>query len=98
MRRECARASSAPEVAKFSRHIDRYSVSPTRNGAAAGALRGRRNREMLIAVSVGQTEKAKGAKSPYFQALLAAGAAESEIKMVSVADAARVRAEHYDGI
>ena len=53
---------------------------------------------MLIAVSVARMEKAKGVKSPYFQALLAAGAAEKEIELVSAADAPRVRAENYDGI
>ena len=53
---------------------------------------------MLIALSVAETEKAKGAKSPYFQALLAAGVGENEMEMVSAADAYRVRAENYDGI
>ena len=53
---------------------------------------------MRIAVSVSEKEKAKGAESPYFQALLAAGAEESEIELVSAADAPRVRAEDYDGI
>ncbi len=53
---------------------------------------------MRIAVSVGEKEKAKGAGSPYFQALLAAGAAASEIELVSSAEARRVRAENYDGI
>src|ERR1017187_4962307 len=36
-----------------------------------------RNMEMRIAVSVGEKEKARGAESPYFRALLAAGAEES---------------------
>jgi putative glutamine amidotransferase len=53
---------------------------------------------MLIALSVAETEKAKGAKSPYFQVLLAAGVGENEMEMVSAADAYRVRAENYDGI
>jgi len=53
---------------------------------------------MRIAVSVGEQEKSKGAGSPYFQALLAAGAAASEIELVSAANARRVRAENYDGI
>ena len=53
---------------------------------------------MRIAVSVCEKEKAKGAESPYFQALLAAGAAASEIELVSSAEARRVRAENYDGI
>jgi putative glutamine amidotransferase len=53
---------------------------------------------MRIAVSVAEKEKARGAESPYFQALLAAGATGKEIDLVSVADAARVRAEDYDGV
>jgi putative glutamine amidotransferase len=53
---------------------------------------------MRIAVSVSEREKSRGNLSPYFQALLAAGAEESEIEMVSAADGPRVRAEHYDGI
>jgi len=53
---------------------------------------------MRIAVSVAEKEKANGAKSPYFQALLAAGAKENEIELVSAADASRVRADGYDGI
>ena len=54
--------------------------------------------KMRIAVSVGEKEKARGAESPYFQALLAAGAEASEIELVSAADARRVRARSYDGI
>jgi putative glutamine amidotransferase len=53
---------------------------------------------MRIALSVAEKEKAEGTKSPYFQALLAAGAEASEIEMVSAADATRVRAQDYDGI
>jgi putative glutamine amidotransferase len=53
---------------------------------------------MRIAASVAEKEKARGAGSPYFQALLAAGAEGSEIELVSAADAPRVRAEDYDGI
>ena len=53
---------------------------------------------MRIAVSVAEKEKAKGAESPYFQALLAAGATPSELDIVSATDAGRVRAEDYDGI
>jgi len=54
--------------------------------------------EMRIAVSVGEKEKARGAESPYFRALLAAGAEESELELVSAADAHTVRARDYDGI
>jgi putative glutamine amidotransferase len=53
---------------------------------------------MRIAVSVADKEKAKGAESPYFRALLAAGADPKEIELVSASDAPRVRAEDYDGI
>jgi putative glutamine amidotransferase len=53
---------------------------------------------MRIAISVAEKEKAKGADSPYFRALVAVGAQEVEIELVSAADARRVRAEDYDGI
>ena len=53
---------------------------------------------MRIAVSVAEKEKAKGAQSPYFQALLSAGAEESEVELVSAADAGSVPATVYDGI
>ena len=53
---------------------------------------------MRIAVSVAEKEKAKGAESPYFQALLATGAERNEIELVSASDARRVRAVDYDGI
>jgi len=53
---------------------------------------------MRIAVSVAEKEKARGVESPYFQALLAAGADEKEIELVSASDASRVRARDYDGI
>ena len=53
---------------------------------------------MRIAISVSEKEKAKGAESPYFQALLAVGAAENELELVSAADASRVRAGDYDGV
>jgi putative glutamine amidotransferase len=53
---------------------------------------------MRIAVSVAEKEKARGVESPYFQALLAAGAEGNDIELVSASDAPRVRAEDYDGI
>jgi putative glutamine amidotransferase len=53
---------------------------------------------MRIAISVSESEKARGVESPYFQALLTAGAQEGEIELVAAADASRVRAEDYDGI
>jgi putative glutamine amidotransferase len=53
---------------------------------------------MRIAISVGEKEKTRGAESPYFQALLAAGAEEHELELVSAAEGLRVRIEDYDGI
>jgi len=53
---------------------------------------------MRIAVSVGEKEKAKGAASPYYQALVTVGVKEGEIALVSAADAGRVRAADFDGI
>jgi putative glutamine amidotransferase len=53
---------------------------------------------MRIAVSVAEKEKTKGEGSPYFQALLAAGAQVDEIALVDAADASHVRAEDFDGI
>ena len=53
---------------------------------------------MRIALSVGEREKANGKQSPYFQAMLAAGAAEGELELVSAADHGRVHAKDYDGI
>jgi putative glutamine amidotransferase len=53
---------------------------------------------MRIAVSVSEKEKSRGAESPYFQALLAAGAERNEIALVSAADAPRARAKDFDGI
>ncbi len=53
---------------------------------------------MKVAVSVSQKEKAKGRASPYFQALVVAGARPEELELVAAADARRVRADDYDGI
>jgi putative glutamine amidotransferase len=53
---------------------------------------------MRIAISVSEKEKAKGSKSPYYQALLAVGAQPNEIELVSASDAQRVHAEDYAGI
>ena len=53
---------------------------------------------MRIAVSVAESEKAKGADSPYFRALCATGAEASEIELVSADDAPGLRADDYDGI
>ena len=53
---------------------------------------------MKVAISVSETEQARGAESPYFQALLAAGAQADELELVSTTNASRLRAEDYDGI
>ena len=53
---------------------------------------------MKVAVSVSETERMNGAESPYFQALVAAGAQADELELVSSTNASRVRAEDYDGI
>ncbi|HEV2349380.1 MAG TPA: gamma-glutamyl-gamma-aminobutyrate hydrolase family protein [Terriglobia bacterium] len=52
---------------------------------------------MNIAVSVAEKEKAKGKESPYFKALLTAGALPEEIRLVT-AGAPNFRAEDFDGI
>jgi putative glutamine amidotransferase len=53
---------------------------------------------MKIALSVSEKEKAKGAGSPYFKAMLAAGAKAEELTLISAADARRVRADDFDGV
>jgi len=53
---------------------------------------------MRIALSVSEKEKAKGKESPYFRALVTAGARPDELELVSAADMRRVRAEDFDGI
>ncbi len=53
---------------------------------------------MRIAISVSEKEKAKGKNSPYFQAMLKAGAKPEELELVSSSDAARVRAEDFSGV
>ena len=53
---------------------------------------------MKIAISVSAKEKAKGEKSPYFQALVAAGARPEELELVTHTDSNRANAEDYDGI
>ena len=52
---------------------------------------------MRIAVSVSEKEKAKDKDSPYFKALVTAGASAEEIDLVT-AGASNFRAEDYDGI
>jgi putative glutamine amidotransferase len=53
---------------------------------------------MKVAVSVSKKEKAEGARSAYFRALVAAGARPEELDLVSAADRSRLRVEAYDGI
>jgi putative glutamine amidotransferase len=53
---------------------------------------------MKIAISVSKKEKAKGEKSPYFQALRKAGLSAKEIVLLAPADRARAKAQDFDGI
>ena len=53
---------------------------------------------MRIALSVSEKEKAKGKESPYFKAMLAAGAKPGEIELVSASDAGRIRVQSFDGV
>jgi len=51
---------------------------------------------MRIAISVSRKEKGKGSKSPYFQALVEAGAPPEELSLIAAGDPAR--AQDFDGI
>lgn len=53
---------------------------------------------MKIAVSVSEKEKAKGQESPYFAAMVRAGAKPEELQLVTPAVAEHLRAEDFDGI
>jgi putative glutamine amidotransferase len=53
---------------------------------------------MKIAISVSEKEKNEGRNSPYFKALVEAGAQPEELELVTAADASRLRAEDFDGI
>jgi putative glutamine amidotransferase len=53
---------------------------------------------MKIAISVSEAGKAKGKERAYVAALIAAGARPEEIEVVTEVDAARVRAEDFNGI
>ncbi len=53
---------------------------------------------MRIIISASEKEKAKGEQSPYFCALVAAGAKPEELQLVTADDSASVRAEEFDGI
>ncbi len=53
---------------------------------------------MRILISVGEKEKAKGQASPYFQAMLAAGARPEELELVSAAEAKSAAKPDFDGV
>jgi putative glutamine amidotransferase len=53
---------------------------------------------MRIAISVSEKERAKGERSPYFQALVKAGARPEELQLVSARDRGRAHARDFDGI
>ncbi|MCL5005508.1 MAG: gamma-glutamyl-gamma-aminobutyrate hydrolase family protein [Acidobacteria bacterium] len=53
---------------------------------------------MKIAISVSGKEKAKGSESPYFKAMLSAGAQPEEVQMVTADDLGKVSAGAFDGI
>jgi len=53
---------------------------------------------MKIALSVSRDEKAKARRSPYFQAVVASGAAPEELELITATDARRASAADYDGI
>lgn len=53
---------------------------------------------MKIAISVSAKEKAKGEKSPYFRALIAAGVDAKEIVLLSPSDRTRADAKKFDGV
>ncbi|MGH9404919.1 MAG: gamma-glutamyl-gamma-aminobutyrate hydrolase family protein [Terriglobia bacterium] len=53
---------------------------------------------MKIAISVSAEEKAKGAKSPYVRALVAAGAAPEELCLVTTQDTTGLHIGEYDGL
>ena len=53
---------------------------------------------MTIAISISEAGKAKEKEQAYIAALVAAGARPEEIEIITEQDAARVRAEDFDGI
>jgi putative glutamine amidotransferase len=53
---------------------------------------------MKIAISVSRSEHEKGEQSPYFRALVAAGAESDELELVGADDSARLRIERFDGV
>jgi putative glutamine amidotransferase len=53
---------------------------------------------MKIAISVSEKEKARGEKSPYFQAMLQAGVRAEELEMVVAGDSNRIVKANFDGV
>jgi putative glutamine amidotransferase len=53
---------------------------------------------MKIAISVSEKEKARGQKSPYFQAMLQAGARAEELELVAASDSKLVGKVGFDGV
>jgi putative glutamine amidotransferase len=53
---------------------------------------------MRIAISVSEKEKAKGTNSPYYQAMLSAGARADELELIGARDGVRLHAEDFDGV
>lgn len=53
---------------------------------------------MRIALSLSEKDRARDRQSPYFLALLAAGAAPDEIAMLTARDGERLRSERFDGV
>ncbi|HEV2423709.1 MAG TPA: gamma-glutamyl-gamma-aminobutyrate hydrolase family protein [Terriglobia bacterium] len=53
---------------------------------------------MRIALSLSEKDRANGEQSPYFCALVAAGAGAEEVTMLTARDTGRLRAQEFDGI
>jgi gamma-glutamyl-gamma-aminobutyrate hydrolase PuuD len=53
---------------------------------------------MKILISVSDKEKAQGSNSPYFKAMIAAGARREELELVAAADAPRALEEDCSGV
>lgn len=71
-------------------------------GDGRGIARVKRKVRVLIAVrvavSVSEKDKARGVNSPYFRALVTAGAAEDELELVTADDRSQLRVETLQGI
>ncbi len=64
----------------------------------AGSRRSAGAGTMKIAISISEKERAKGPESPYFKALVAAGARPQEIQMVAAEGTGQVSCGDFDGI